>query len=73
MEKGTIILQSNNYQIIKRNNVKIIMPLEDTQILEANQHKKSNKTQRFIYADLKCLIENECLIKIIFKIHLQQK
>ena len=33
------------------------MPSEDTQTLEFNQYKKSEKTSFIIYADLECLIE----------------
>ena len=33
------------------------MPSEDAKILEFNQHKKTNKAQLIIYADLQCLKE----------------
>ena len=35
----------------------IIMPSEDTKILEFNQYQKSDKAPFIIYADLECLIE----------------
>ena len=35
----------------------IIMPSEDTKILEFNQYQKSDKTPFIIYADLQCIIE----------------
>ena len=35
----------------------ILMPSEDTKILEFNRHKKSDQVPFIIYADLECLIE----------------
>ena len=35
----------------------VIMPFEDTKILEFNQYQKSDKTPFVIYTDLECLIE----------------
>ena len=35
----------------------ILMPSEDTQILELNQYQKSDKASFIIYADLEQLIE----------------
>ena len=35
----------------------VIMPSEDTKILEFNQHQKSDKVLFVIYAELACLIE----------------
>ena len=35
----------------------IIMPSEDTKILEFNQYQKSDKSLFIIYADHECLIE----------------
>ena len=35
----------------------IIMPSEDTKILEFNQYQKCKKEAFIIYADLECLIE----------------
>ena len=35
----------------------IVMPSEDTKILEFNQYQKSDKVPFIIYADLECLIE----------------
>ena len=49
------------------------MPSEDTKILQFNQYLKSNKAPFIIYADLECLIERLMDVKIILKIHLQQK
>ena len=51
----------------------VVMPSEDTVILEFNQHQKSYKTPFIIYADLQCLIEKIDGYKIILKIHSQQK
>ena len=34
----------------------LIMPCEDTKILEFNQYQKSHKTTFIIYANLECLI-----------------
>ena len=46
------------------------MSSEDPEILESNQYKKSDKVPFAIYADLECWIMD---VKIILKIHLQQK
>ena len=35
----------------------VIMPSEDTKILEFNQYQKSDKVPFIIYADLECIIE----------------
>ena len=35
----------------------VIMPFEDTKILEFNQYQKSDKAPFIIYADLECIIE----------------
>ena len=35
----------------------IVMPSEDTKILEFNQYQKSDKAPFIIYADLECLTE----------------
>ena len=37
--------------------VKIIMPSENTQILEFNQNQKSDKAPFIIYGDFECVIE----------------
>ena len=49
------------------------MPSEDTKILEFNQYQKSDKAPFIIYADSECIIEKLMDIKIILKVHLQQK
>ena len=49
------------------------MPSEDIKILEFNQYQKSEKATFIIYADLECLIEKIDGVKIILKIHSQQK
>ena len=36
----------------------VVIPSENTKILELNQYKKSNKAPFIIYANLECLIEN---------------
>ena len=48
------------------------MPSEDNKILKLNQYKKSNKALFLIYADIEC-ITGKIDVKIILKIHLQQK
>ena len=35
----------------------IILPFEDTEILEFNQYQKSDKAPFIIYEDLECIIE----------------
>ena len=35
----------------------VIMPFDDTKILEINQYQKSDKAPFIIYADLECKIE----------------
>ena len=50
----------------------INMPSEDNKILKLNQYKKSNKALFLIYADIEC-ITGKIDVKIILKIHLQQK
>ena len=50
----------------------IIMPYEDTKILEFSQYQKSDKAPFIIYADLKCLIEKTDGVNITLKIHSQQ-
>ena len=42
---------------MKINILHIVMPSEDTKILEFNQYQKSDKAPFVIYADLVCLIE----------------
>ena len=37
--------------------VNIIIPSEDTKIVEFNQYQKSDKKPFIIYADLECIIE----------------
>ena len=51
----------------------IIMPSDDTKILEFNQYQKSDKAPFIIYADLECLIERVYGFKNNPEIHLQQK
>ena len=51
----------------------IVMPSEDTKILEFNQNQKSDKAPFIIYTDLESLIEKTDGCKIILKTHLQQK
>ena len=53
--------QKTNFNRIKEHvKIKIfnvIMPFEDTKILEFNQYQKSDKAPFIIYADLECIIE----------------
>ena len=48
----------------------VVMSSEDPEILKFNQYKKIDKVPFAIYADLECWIMD---VKIILKIHLQQK
>ena len=50
-------LQSDKRVCENRNFCNIIMPSEDTKILELNQYQKSNKAPFIIYADRECIIE----------------
>ena len=40
-----------------KNFCNVIMPSEDTKILEFNEYKKSDKTSFIIYADIECIME----------------
>ena len=52
----------------------VIMPSEDTKLIEFNQHQKSDKAPFIIHADLECIIEKRLTdVKIILKIHPHQK
>ena len=51
----------------------VVMPSEDTKILEMNQYQVSDKASSVIYADLESLIKERMNVKIIMKNHLQQK
>ena len=61
--EGIIVLQICN----------AIMPSEDTKILEFNQNQKYDKAPLIICADLECITKWLMGVKIILKIHLQQK
>ena len=50
----------------------VIVPSKVTKILGLNQYQKFDKASFIIYADLECKIE-KIDVKIILKIHLQQK
>ena len=50
-----------------------IMPSKDTKILDFNHDQKSDKVPFVIYADLDCIKKRLMDVKIILKIHLQQK
>ena len=50
-------LQSHKTVCENKDFCNIIMPSEDTKILEFNQYQKSDKALFIIYADLECLIE----------------
>ena len=41
----------------------VIMPSEDTKILELNQYQKSDKVQFITYGDLECIIETLMNVK----------
>ena len=49
------------------------MPSDNTKILEFNQYQKSNKATFIIYTDFDYIMEKLMDVKIILKIHLQQK
>ena len=40
----------------KKDFCNVIMPSEDTKILEFNQYQKSDKAPFIVYADLECII-----------------
>ena len=50
----------------------IVMPSEDTKILEFNQYQNSDKTLFITYANLECLMEKIDGFKMILKVHQQQ-
>ena len=50
----------------------IVMPSEDTKILEFNQYQNSDKTPFITYANLECLMEKIDGFKMILKVHQQQ-
>ena len=49
------------------------MPSDNTKILEFNQYQKSNKATFIIQTDFDYIMEKLMDVKIILKIHLQQK
>ena len=51
----------------------VVMPSEDTKMLQFNQYKKSDKAPFIIYADLECIIEKIDGCKYNLKVHLQPK
>ena len=51
----------------------VVIPSEDTKILEFNQCWKSDNTPSILYSDLEYLIKKKMNAKIILKNHLQQK
>ena len=50
-------LQSHQRVCENKDFCNIIMPPEDTKILEFNQNQKSDKPPFIIYGDLKCIAE----------------
>ena len=58
-----ILLQQKSklesHRRVYENYYNIIMPSEDTKILEFNQYQKSDKAPFIIYADLECIIEKD--------------
>ena len=57
-----LVQQKTNFNLIKKvcenkEFYTIIMPSEDTIILEFNRYQKSDKSPCIIYADLECIIE----------------
>ena len=55
-----ILLQQKSklesHRRVYENYYNIIMPSEDTKILEFNQYQKSDKAPFIVYADLECII-----------------
>ena len=51
------ILQSHKRVCENKDFCNIIMPPEDTKILEFNQYQKSDKPPFIIYGDLECIAE----------------
>ena len=49
------------------------MPSKDAKILDFNHDQRSDKVPFIIYADLDCIKKRLMDVKIILKIHLQQK
>ena len=49
------------------------MPSEEPKILELNQNEKSDKAPFIIYAALECLTEKIDNVKLVLKIHPQQR
>ena len=54
-------LESHKKVCENKNVFNVMMPSEDTKILEFNQYKKSDEPSFIIYADLKCLIDSKIL------------
>ena len=50
-------MQHETHKKVSGNKDTVVMPSEDTKILEFNQYQKSDKARFIIYADLECLIE----------------
>ena len=50
-------LESHRKKCENKDFCSVIMPSEDTKILEFNQYQKSDKAPFIIYADLECIIE----------------
>ena len=51
-------LQSHKRVCENKDFCNIIMPSDDTKILELNQYQKSDKAPFIIYADLECIKDN---------------
>ena len=50
-------LEPNKKVYVHKDFSNVIIPSENTEILEFSQYQKSDKTRFIIYADLKCLLE----------------
>ena len=66
-------LESHQKMSGSKDFLNIVMPSEDTEILEFNQYQKSNQAIFIIYADLECLTEKIDGCKNNPETHLKQK
>ena len=51
-------LESHKNTCANKDFSNVVMPSEETKILEPNQYQKSDQVPFIIYADLECIIEN---------------
>ena len=56
--------------MLKKDFCNIMMPSENTKLLEFNQYQKSDKASFINYADHECIIQRPMDAKTVLKIHL---